>query len=176
MKIINKYKQLRQSIKEDLVTLDNHTVPYSNIYRLHYIDYDKNSKGYVSTQFISVPFRSKYEMNQGEILTVISYIFNYVISMAKVNANSFSATKLASNALKMYPQFGFIPDEEKDENNMIELYVVNGNRKIFKKSKYYDNFFWWYNPSVTYNQVEQIYNKYGVVLDDSCKIKELKKH
>ncbi len=168
MSVKEKYIKLKNKIlefKKDAINLEDHEVSDSNIYRLHFVDYDKNSKGYVSTQYISKPFKFKYPMSRKEQLDVVSYLFNFVHLLTGVNINTFTATRLVCGVMVDYPQFGIVNASNAKEEDIIDLYVLNGNIKVFKNSHYYDNYFNWYNPSMEYSDVDKLYKRYDVELD-----------
>ena len=49
--------------------------------------------------------------------------------------------------------------------NVIDLFVVTGDKSIFKNSPLYNRFFEWYNPNVEYEDIVKIYGKLGINLD-----------
>ena len=174
MSILSKYINLRNRIKnykESIIDLENHKVSDSNIYRLHYIDFDKSSNGCVSTQYLSKPFIINYPMNREEVLNVVSYLFNFAHLITGIKRNSFSGTRLVCNLMEMHPEFGFVKLDNVPENEIVDLYVLNGHKKVFKNTRYYNDYFKWYNPESDYDSVKEIYENYNVQLyDDSKKL------
>lgn len=164
MSIKEKYIQLRDEVrnflKDQSAVLENHEVVDSNIYRLHYISFDKDSKGVRSTQYIGKPFAMRYRMSREELFDIVSYLFTFVKNMTGIRSTSFTGTRLVNDVIKNYPQYGLERLEEADEDRIVDLYVIDGNAKTFKKTRYYERFINWYNPDVSFDNVSQIIEKY----------------
>jgi len=166
MKVLDKYKKLKNEIieyKERKVELENHDIPDSNVYRIHYIRFHNGSK-VLSTQYISYPFKMKSPMTQEEVLDIISFLYDQVYLITGTNPNSFAGARLLDLNILNYDKFNFTRVDDVDTNKVIDLYIIDRNKKTFKKSKYYDNYFDWYKPGVSYEKVEAIYKKYGIEL------------
>ena len=99
------------------------------------------------------------------INTYLPLPYNFVHLLTGVNINTFTATRLVCGVMVDYPQFGIVNASNAKEEDIIDLYVLNGNIKVFKNSHYYDNYFNWYNPSMEYSDVDKLYKRYDVELD-----------
>ena len=61
-----------------------------------------------------------------------------------------------------YEEFGFeVVPSKKDRINAVHLFIVDGDKKAFKKSSYNPDYFDWYNPFVKTEDIEEIFKKYG---------------
>ena len=166
MSIIEKYLELRNKVvndKKDFNQLDN--VNESNVYRLHYISYYKGTNGKIYTQYMSDAFRSKLPMDNKEVSEVVSYILNYMEKASGVSKYSYSGAKLCDFIINSYDEFNFELVPHKDIKEVKDLFIVDGDKKAFKKSYFYSRYFDWYNQYVRLEDIEKIFDKYGINFD-----------
>lgn len=172
MKLKDEYKKLRKSIidyQNSKEVLDEHRVDDTGVYRLHYVEYGKKSNGVISTQYVGSIFKMGIPMERRDVLDVVSFLFNNAHKVYGVDKKSYSGTHLVDFMIENSKNFKFRPANVDERENVLDLYVVGGSNKIFKESRYYNTYFNWYNPSVTYDDVVQIYRKYGFELYDKSK-------
>ena len=163
MSIKDKYLELRKKVDSGIKEL-NQFEYFNNInaFKLHYINYYKGTNGGVSVQYKSDVYRNKLPMNLKEVSDVMSYILNYMEKASGINKVSYEGIKLSDFITNSYEEFGFeVVPSKKDRINAVHLFIVDGDKKAFKKSSYNPDYFDWYNPFVKTEDIEEIFKKYG---------------
>ena len=70
--------------KKENNLLESHDVDVTNMFRLHYIEYEKGSKSIESyTDLIFNPFTMPCSMNSTEVFKVLSFLYDYSISCVR---------------------------------------------------------------------------------------------
>ena len=168
MSIKEKYKELKRQVVEDekeLTELENHDVKTSGIYRLHFVEYPKRSN-YYSTQYIGSPFKSSIAMEERDILDVVSYILISMNMLFGIQENSYSMAHMGDFIIETNKNYKFDIVETDKPSEVTDLYILGKGKNAFKKSRYYKNYFDWFNPNMTYEKLEEIYSKYGLKFYD----------
>ena len=151
MSVIDKLKKLRNMIcKNDINENENMG---KKAYRLHYL--------YFSNQIVKEmhdlccdTFIGPENFSEDDMFKVISYVFDH----ADREKGSY---RCCCNTTQMLSEIGFtiINDINKNEYKVIDLFSVisTDNGYMFKQSKYYNDYFEWYQDGITKEMVEDIY-------------------
>lgn len=165
-------KVLELNRKCDLNTINNivrdAAIGNKKIYRLHYINYHKigGEYGLGSNGKVDWPFDVFYlpeGMSKDDAFKVLSYLTDFIEKSLDLPECSFKAVNLLNEALKL-ERFGFRKVEtsvEPQANEIADLFTLSGRTEQFKKSKYAEQYFEWYTPNVSKQEVETIYHKLG---------------
>ena len=168
---INSYFPINKDYEYEAV-LNNHKIPNSNVYRLHYMGYFrvKRRKARPVDEIRVVDdaydmFIPPKGMSHEEVFAILSYLSDYIERYAGDISYHESVT-LLDDALDI-KRLGFKRVSNSNLiDNYVDLYTVVGRLLLFKHSSNYYNFFHWYIPNVKYNQVQNIYRKYGMNFGD----------
>ena len=157
--ISNLIKKLQSS------KLKDHKIKDVDVYRLRYY-----YSGVFRTRGANIEdiknyafhkFKLPKGMSRDEAFTTISYLINQVESELNLSENSLRVIKEVD---KLIETIGFEILRRDDYKNIEvnDMFTVDGDRKEFKKTKYYKNYFNWYKEDVAKEEVEEIYNKLGL--------------
>ena len=168
MKLIDKYKKLKSDIiayQNANNPLDDHKMEDTGLYRVHYVEFDRKTNGSISTQYVGDTYKMSLPMSQKEILDVISFLFDHTHNVLGLDKKSYSATHIVDFIMETDDKYKFTRVKNANKEDIIDLYVVGGSNKLFKKSRYYNTYFDWHNPNITYEDVQEIYRKYGIEIN-----------
>lgn len=183
MNLKEQLKTLKEKIlaKEEKEVLKSHPIGEQNIYRLHYINYHRtdedhslkrNNVALIAWPF--TPFMLPDNMNREDALKVLSYLTDNIEKRDDVDSCSLYSLKILDGILNL-KQFGFKRVKETDENKILDLFTINGDVSLFKKSKLYSKYFEWYKPDITLEDVETIYQSCGLRFKDVVWYEEIAK-
>ena len=127
----------------------------STLFKIHYVElYDKKTKK-KNINATSDCYMYPDEISREDALKLISYIVKSTKDELKEKEISLKTVAVASRKLDSY---GFVripycysPTDE--------LYVVNGDREVFKKSKHNYMYFDWYTEDYTMEEIDSIKGK-----------------
>lgn len=145
---------------------------------------DTNETKIIQTYRISNPFRLPNEMNMKDACKVISYLSEKIETENNLEPGCKESVSMLCNILRDY---GFEKVESKEGGNyqivsdynplrkiksnrfsacqklegVEDLFVFNGDLKLFKKSELNNRYFDWFTENVTKQDVEDIYKKIG---------------
>lgn len=148
--------------------LENHPLGEQNVYRLHYVNYHRfgeeygmgpNNTGTIDFSF--KPFLPPKGMNREDAFKVLSYLTDYLERELNLKSCSERSVRALDQAIDL-DRLGFTRLNilvGKNETDIIDLFTVTGRILLFKKSKYYEKYFEWYEEGVTLDEVKEIYGK-----------------
>lgn len=189
VKIVRKVKKVAYSNaqKQEYSTNNNTTKTiYGDLptFRLCYVEMREGviGRGFPTLQTtycVSSPFISPPRMTNEQIYQVISYLMDNVKKANKFKFASIECVKKVSSILRDY---GFYQKKSKTfetytkksnfsllkkmttgfdfEKNVNDMFVVNGNVRLFEQTDLNNRFFQWYTPT-THEQIKNIYKDIG---------------
>lgn len=153
-------------------TFENHPIGNQDIYRLYFVDYHRINE-YAGRQDNNIgritwpcnTFRFPEEMSREEGFKVLSYL---VDCTEKLDATKpwFYKSSRALDGVFCLERFGFKTVKEKDEDKILNLFIVSGRLLLFKNSELYSKYFNWYVENVTLEEVISIYAKHNIDFRD----------
>lgn len=173
-KIIKFLGELKEEItyneQDDFnATFEEHEPGNQKYYRLHYINYhnsnrDSNRRGMIDWPY--KPFELPNGMSREDGFKVLSYLTDFIEQRDDVYEASWKSVGTLDGVLNLerfgFKRLDFTPSEE----DVIDLFTIDGRIKRFKDSKYYSKYFNWYTSNITKEEVEVIYQKLGLVFSD----------
>lgn len=150
-------------------TFEDHDPGNQKYYRLHYINYhninrDSNRRGMIDWPY--KPFELPNGMSREDGFKVLSYLTDFIEQRDDVYEASWKSVGTLDGVLNLerfgFKRLDFTPSEE----DVIDLFTIDGRIKRFKDSKYYSKYFNWYTSNITKEEVEVIYQKLGLVFSD----------
>ena len=168
---INKFfDSLGINVEDDFnATFEDHMPGNQKYYRLHYINYhninrDPNRRGLIDWPY--KPFELPDGMSREDGFKVLSYLTDFIEKRDDVYEASWKSVGTLDGVISLerfgFKRIDFLPKEE----DIIDLFTIDGRVRRFKDSKYYDMYFNWYISNVSKNEVEEIYSKCGLVFKD----------
>lgn len=161
--------------------LENHPLGNQNIYRLHYINYHRigerygqrgNNVGVIDWSF--KPFVLPNGMSREDSFKVLSYLTDFIEAQLNLEPCSHNSVSILDNVLNL-ERLGFKKlniSLDSASVDVIDLFTVSGRLQLFKSSNYYQRYFEWYTEGVTFDEVNNIYNKCGIEFYDLVDIND----
>lgn len=150
--------------KEEFDTdLKDHFIPDNKFYRLHYVDYMRDINGRIhSTNWPCKPFCLPVGLTLNESFKILSYLIDFIEKDRKLEECSLTSIVILDDVLNL-DRLGFNrTDNILFEDEITSLFTINGRIELFKNSRLYDNYFEWYVPNVTFDEVKEIYSTIGI--------------
>jgi len=150
-------------------TFESHEPSNQKYYRLHYINYhninrDPNRRGEIDYWY--KPFELPDGMTREEAFKVLSYLTDFIEKRDDIYEASWKSVGTLNGVLDI-ERFGFKRLEfTPTDDEIIDLFTIDGRIKRFKNSKYYEKYFNWYTKGITLKEVEEIYQKCGMTFKD----------
>ncbi len=150
---------------------ENHTLGNQKIYRLHYINYyrtEDNTSKYRTVDWPFDLFTLPNGMSREDAFKVLSYLTDYIESTQNIKPCSYKSVATLNSILDLQ-QLGFKKLNKNvnvSEEEIIDLWTVEGRVALFKKSKYYLGYYEWYFESISLEEVQSIYKKIGKNYND----------
>ena len=150
-------------------TFEDHELGKQKYYRLHYINYhninrDPNHMGMIDCLY--KPFEFLEGMSRADGFKVLSYLMDYIEQRDDVYKASWKSVEILDAVISLerfgFKRLAFIPNEEE----VIDLFIIDGRIRRFKNSKYYIKYFNWYTSNIMKSEVEAIYQKCSLVFSD----------
>lgn len=167
-------------------TLEDHLIGNQEVYRLYYVNYDRvleysgrrdNNISVIEASY--KPFLLPKGMTRMEGFKVLSYLTDFIEKREDVEDCSWKSVEMLDNVLNL-EELGFTRSQENNEDNILNLFTINGRLLLFKKSALYQKYFEWYTENVTFDEIVAIYSKYNMEFrtpvwnDNILNIKETK--
>ncbi len=153
----------RNKVKNENVVLVDHSLKDSAVFRLRYINFHSSRvypNNYGLFDMYSLPFKLPLGINLLDAFKILSYLINYFEEKYNIKKFSPECLKLLDRALS-YETLGFQKFSEQLETTEVnDLFMVTGDLKKFQDSDYYENYFNWYIPNVTLEEIKIIYDIY----------------
>lgn len=148
-----KLKTMLITIKEILISCPNLKKEKidNEVYRLYFLNFP-TAKSKIKTN-IDLPlscFKLPENMTRQEAFMLLSYIKDLVEKEYPKYLNELQKAILVDSLLDT---FGFKILQENNFDNVINLFIVSGDRKKFAKSIYYSKYIDWYVEKVIYDEV-----------------------
>ena len=187
MSFKDKIKNFLAELKEEITyneqddfnaTFEEHEPGNQKYYRLHYINYhninrDSNRRGMIDWPY--KPFELPEGMSREDGFKVLSYLTDFIEQRDDVYEASWKSVGTLDGVISLerfgFKRLDFTPGEEE----IIDLFTIDGRIKRFKDSKYYSKYFNWYTSNITKEEVEVIYQKCGLTFSDIVWLDEPKK-
>jgi len=149
------------------VELEDHEIEDKPYYRLHYMHYYRPfGVGIVECSLSYDPFLLPDRMDKKDAFKVLSYLTDFIEKRYDVSEGCLKSVRTLNEILKLR-RFGFeVLKFRPDEDEVIDLFAIEGRIKVFLNSKYYSKYFNWYTPNVSKEEVEEIYRKCGMIFED----------
>lgn len=178
MKFIDKIKHFFKDLIETInineeedfnATFEEHEIGDQKFYRLHYINYhnidrDPNRRGEIDYRY--KPFELPIGMTREDAFKVLSYLTDFIEKRPEVYEASWKSVGTLDSVLNL-ERFGFKRlDFTPIDDEIIDLFTIDGRFKRFKSSEYYEKYFNWYTKGITKKEVEEIYQKCGMTFRD----------
>ena len=149
----------------------DHPIGNQNLYRLHYYEsYKRGNEGnYGLVDMYYKPFMLPLEMSREDGFKVLSYLTDYIESTQNIKPCSYKSVATLNSILDLQ-QLGFKKlnrNVNVSEEEIIDLWTVEGRVALFKKSKYYLGYYEWYFESISLEEVQSIYKKIGKNYNDT---------
>lgn len=137
-----------------------------NIYRLHHIYYSKDLNGVNhESHAVFEPFMLPEGMTRDDGMKVLSYLTDFIEKKANIQQGTLKSVIFLENALNL-ERFGFKRTEVKNNDEIVDLFTIQGRTKRFKLSEHYFKYFNWYKENVNKEEVINIYKNIGLEFDD----------
>ncbi len=161
--------------------LEDHPLGNQNIYRLHYINYHRigesygqrgNNVGVIDWPF--KPFVLPNGMSREDSFKVLSYLTDFIETQLNLEPCSHKSVSILDNVLNL-ERLGFKKlniSLDIASTNVIDLFTVSGRLQLFKNSNHYQRYFEWYTEGITFDEVNNIYNKCGIQFYDLVDISD----
>ena len=166
--MLNLQDELANEFEADF---ENHTLGNQKIYRLHYINYyraNNNAKKYRTVDWPFDLFMLPNGMSREDAFKVLSYLTDYIENNPNIEPYSYKSVATLNSILDLQ-QLGFKKLNKNisvSEEEIIDLWTVEGRVALFKKSKYYLSYYEWYFESISLEEVQSIYRKIGKNYND----------
>jgi len=140
------------------------------MYRIHYIRNEKINQGYGlnqkhSIETLDIPLRP-FTPPKGATTFDTYYIISYLSRIVGIKLNkahtSLACAKGVESVLEKY-NFKIISNAERNQD-LREIYFIEGDKKLFIQSKQFKNYVDWFAPNATDLEVGLIYNQLGLQL------------
>ncbi len=141
---------------------------FSGVFRQHYVYcYKSNIFSYYDNDFsemhdyILPKFCLPDGMSYADAFKVLSFLSEYV--ERKHNLPECCSTTI-KEVQKLLPQFGFVIVDDPNVE-CTDLFTVNGNYHLFNRTAYAKEYFDWFTKNVSWQQVQEIYQKLNLPLN-----------
>ena len=153
-------------------TFENHPIGNQDIYRLYFVDYHRINE-YAGRQDNNIgritwpcnTFRFPEKMSREEGFKVLSYLVDCTEKLDAIKPWFYNSSR-ALDGVFYLERFGFKTVKEKDEDKILNLFIVSGRLLLFKNSELYSKYFNWYVENVTLEEVISIYAKHNIDFRD----------
>lgn len=153
-------------------TFENHPIGNQDIYRLYFVDYHRINE-YAGRQDNNIgritwpcnTFRFPEKMSREEGFKVLSYLVDCTEKLDAIKPWFYNSSR-ALDGVFCLERFGFKTVKEKDEDKILNLFIVSGRLLLFKNSELYSKYFNWYVENVTLEEVISIYAKHNIEFRD----------
>lgn len=153
-------------------TFENHPIGNQDIYRLYFVDYHRINE-YAGRQDNNIgritwpcnTFRFPEKMSREEGFKVLSYLVDCTEKLDAIKPWFYNSSR-ALDGVFCLERFGFKTVKEKDEDKILNLFIVSGRLLLFKNSELYSKYFNWYVENVTLEEVISIYAKHNIDFRD----------
>jgi len=102
-------------------------------------------------------------MSREDGFKVLSYFTDFIEQRDDVYKASWKSIGTLDGVISLerfgFKRLDFTPNEEE----VIDLFTIDGRIKRFKDSKYYYKHFNWYTSNITKEEIEEIYQKLGLI-------------
>lgn len=148
---------------------EDHEIGNQKYYRLHYINYyninrDSNRRSIIDWPY--KPFELPNGMSREDGFKVLSYLTDFIEQRDDVYEASWKSVGTLDGVINL-ERFGFKRlDFTPREDEIIDLFTIDGRIKRFKDSKYYSTYFNWYTSNISKEEIEEIYQNCGLVFSD----------
>ena len=147
----------------------------ARIIRLHYFNSQLVCDGVKEPYKVKTVDKTldRFEVPEGvyidEIFNLISYIKQYFEKENNIRANSLLATQFTNNTLPDY-HFKLLKKNEKKDLPCLDLYVIDGDKRLFIKSREHKKYFMWEHPNPDFDWTKAVFEKFGYTIPDQPKI------
>ena len=147
--------------------LENHKIPEDNsIYRLHHIRYCDSLMGVChESHAVFEPFKFPKGITREEGFKILSYFTDLIEQLTESKEYSLTSVNMLEDIISL-ERFGFEKVNNVDDN-IVDLFTIEGQVKRFKISEYYPKYFNWYKENVSKDEIESIYEKIGIEFKDT---------
>ena len=156
---------------EDLLTFSGFD-KNAKVVRIRYVHVSeiikKKSPTLTSRELTLNKIRIPEGFSMADALKTISYVVNQVSKKLNENKNGLICCQLTHDCLSQY-HFTPVEENKKKKENFVDIYFVDGIVSVFPNSKYYDDYFDWYQNSVTRDEIQQIYKNAGLNMPRTTK-------
>ena len=159
-KLIEIRNGLKELIKKEM-ELKDQTKLKSKVFRIHYVKNRYKGAKVNKSEYISLPFKINAPISNKDALKIISYLSDVAKNQLFARENHLLKAIILNRELDNEDLK--IEKLDKCEEYLItDLYIVDGNKTLFKMSKDYNTYFNWYIPNVSYEDIIDICNKYNL--------------
>ena len=153
--------------------LEEHPINNQSIYRLHYVKYyRKNNQNIGVMNFPFDPFIMPNNMTREDGFKVLSYVTDSIEENLHLDPCSYQSVAKLNQVLDL-SSLGFQKiNKPIKEEEILDLFTIEGRILLFKKSKDYEKYFEWYTEGITLEEVKAIYEKCNI---ENPRTKELVK-
>ncbi len=153
--------------------LKDHPIGNQHIYKLHYVQYYRMGERYGwhennigMVDWPCSPFMLPEKMSREDAFKVLSYLTDFVEAKLHLRPCSYQSVSTLDGILNL-ERLGFTrPHSDPAPTEVLSLFTVDGRVQLFKKSRYYRNYFEWYTENVTLDEVKDIYQRCGIEFYD----------
>jgi len=139
--------------------------------RLHYIvctDNVHRKKATVKVQELTFQtYEIPQNMQLDEAIKTYSYVIDEISKIISEKPDTLLTTQIAYQTL---PKLGFKEAYLSSKEKFADLYVVGGNKKLFHETKFYKDYFDWYQPQVKKEEIESLYKNINIKLPKQINI------
>ena len=135
--------------KEEDILFENHSVEFDKYFRLRYVNYhhiNGDRMGYMDWK--ATTYMIPDGMSKEKLFKILSYLIDQIEMKYHLKECSFRSVDLLNKAIKEL-NIAIIPTSVPKEEEIVDLYNVDGDLDLFKNSKFYSRYFEWYIDGVT---------------------------
>lgn len=100
-------------------------------------------------------------MTQKDVLKIISFVYKYML-------NNESSKLINDLEFLLNRWFGFTYNHSLNNENVVDLFSTD-NILSFINSKYFDKYFYWFNGSVNFNDIYNLYKDVNLIVINKLK-------